>query len=78
MNNVFTDGHSQEAVKNFGAFSHTSGTLSGEYSLAEAEKLLNRKLIMPTGFELNKVYISPSSEITLTLHVDEVNKALHA
>ncbi|QGQ99523.1 hypothetical protein EHS13_34025 [Paenibacillus psychroresistens] len=76
MNNIFTDGRSQEAVNTFGAFSHTSGTLNGEYSLIEAEKLLNRKLIMPQGFDLNKVNISPSSEIILNLHVDEVNKAL--
>jgi hypothetical protein len=76
MNSVFTNGQSQEAANNFGAFTHTSGTLNGEYSLAEAEKLLNRKLILPQGFDLNKVDISPSNEITLNLHVDEVNKAL--
>jgi hypothetical protein len=76
MNSIFTDGRSQEAVNNFGAFTHTSGTLSGPYSLAQAEKLLNHKLLLPNGFDPNKVDISPSSEIILNLHVDEVNKAL--
>jgi hypothetical protein len=78
MDNVFSEGHSEEAINKFGTFSHTSGTINGEYTLPEAEKLLNRKLITPKDIDLsqNKIYISPSSEITLSLHVDEVNKAL--
>jgi hypothetical protein len=78
MDGVFTEGRSEEAINKFGAFSHTSGSINGEYSLADAEKLLNRKFFIPKDWDLNqnKVYISPSSEITLNLHVDEVNKAL--
>lgn len=78
MNGVFTEGRSQDAINKFGIFSHTTGSLNGEYSLADAEKLLNRKLIVPKewNFDQHKLYISPSSEITLTLHVDEINKAL--
>jgi hypothetical protein len=78
MNSVFTEGQSADAINKFGTFSHTAGTINGEYTLLEAEKLLNRKLIFPKDIDLsqNKIYISPSSEITLNLHVDEVNKAL--
>lgn len=78
MNRIFSDGRSEDAINKFGTFNHTSGTLNGEYSIADAEKLLNRKLIVPKDWDLtqHKIYVSPSSEITINLHVDEVNKAL--
>jgi hypothetical protein len=78
MNGFFTEGHSADAINKFGTFSNTTGTINGEYTLPEAEKLLNRKLIFPKDIDLsqNKINISPSSEITLNLNVDEVNKAL--
>lgn len=76
MTNVFMSGGSEEAINKFGTFSHTSGTINGEYELAEAEKFLNYKLLMPNGVNASKIFISPSGEITLKLHVDEVNKAL--
>jgi hypothetical protein len=78
MNTIFTDGESREAVNKFGAISRKSGTINGEYTLKDAERLLNRKLIMPGNFDPNteKVHISASNELTMTLKVDEVNKTL--
>jgi hypothetical protein len=78
MNGFFSDGQTRDAVNKFGSFTQTSGTLNGEYSLQDAEKLMNHKIIVPKDIDLekNKLYISPSSEITFNLHVDEVNKAL--
>jgi hypothetical protein len=76
MNNVLTEGQSKEAINKFGTFTHSAGTTNGEYTLAEVEKLLNYKLILPKGIDSSKIYISSSSENTVNLHVDEVNSAL--
>jgi hypothetical protein len=78
MNGFFADGKSRDAVNKFGSFTQTSGTISGEYTLIDAEKILNRKLVLPKDIDLakNNLYISPSNEITFNLHVDEINKAL--
>lgn len=78
MNNVLSDGKTRESINKFGAFTHTSGTLNGQYTIKEAEQLLQYKLIAPKVFnaEQDKVYLSPSNEITLKLNVDEVNQAL--
>jgi hypothetical protein len=77
-NKVFTDGQSHEAMNKFGAISSKSGTINGEYNFKEAEQLLNRKLIAPSDFAQSneKVNVSASYEVTLTLNVNEVNKTL--
>jgi hypothetical protein len=78
MNTIFTDGESREAINKFGAISRKSGTINGEYTLKDAEQLLNRKLIVPSNFDPNneKVHVLASNDLTMTLKVDEVNKTL--
>jgi hypothetical protein len=78
MNTVFTDGESREAINKFGTISRKSGTINGEYTVKDAEQLLNRKFIVPGNFDQNneKVHVSASNEMTLTLNVNEVNKTL--
>jgi hypothetical protein len=78
MNTAITDGQSRDAINKFGAVSRKSGTISGEYTVKDAEKLLNRKLIVPKAFDQSneKVNVLASNEMTLTLNVNEVNKTL--
>jgi hypothetical protein len=78
MNTVFIDGQSREAINKYGAISLKSGTINGEYTVKDAEQLLNRKFIVPGNFDQNneKVHVSASNEMTLTLNVNEVNKTL--
>lgn len=75
--NQAMDGQARDAINKFGAFTHVSGTVNGQFTVIEAETMLNHKLVIPKEFDqTTKINIIASNEITLNLHVAEVNKAL--
>ncbi|MHA6531948.1 hypothetical protein [Paenibacillus sp. BAC0078] len=66
-----------EEVNKFGAFNTSSGKITGMVPVGALQDKLGFSAL--TGDAINNiksVYVSPSQEITLTLKVDEVNKAL--
>jgi hypothetical protein len=71
-------GETRESFNKFGAFTQTSGKISGEHTADEASKLLGRNIVVPQSpnGKDQKLYISSSNAITLNLHVDEVNKTM--
>jgi hypothetical protein len=81
LNNIFNqvaeNGNMNEAVNKFGAFSNTSGTISGETPLDKISDRLGFNPPAPVEEDVNTtVYVSPSQKLTLTLNVDEVNKLM--
>ncbi|OKP91710.1 hypothetical protein A3844_00890 [Paenibacillus helianthi] len=66
-----------EAVNKFGSFSYSSGTLSGMVPVNALQDKLGYPALTGGAFDkVKSVYINSSQQITLTLKVDEVNKAL--
>ncbi|MCE3200809.1 hypothetical protein [Paenibacillus sonchi] len=66
-----------DAVNKFGSFSYSYGTLNGMVPVNALQDKLG--YAAPTGEAFNhikSVLVNPSQQITLTLKVDEVNKAL--
>ncbi|MCL6604768.1 MAG: hypothetical protein K6T94_18050 [Paenibacillus sp.] len=81
LRNIFTqiteDGDIQESANKFGIFSSSYGSINGELSLDKISDTLGYSPLSTVAADSkNKVRIDPSQEITLNLHVDEVNKAM--
>ncbi|MCZ8511268.1 hypothetical protein O9H85_02185 [Paenibacillus filicis] len=79
FNQFAPDGTTREQINKFGTFTQSSGTQRGQLTLAEAEKALGRKLMVPAEYKedpARTLYVAPSNKLTLQLHVDEVNQAL--
>ncbi|WP_410511108.1 hypothetical protein PaeBR_13425 [Paenibacillus sp. BR2-3] len=77
FNEVTENGDINESVNKFGAFTNTSGTLSGDMTL---DKVADALGFAPPGSVAadagNTAFVNPSQEITLSLNVGEVNNAL--
>lgn len=70
-------GSISENVNQFGTFSNSSGTVGGAVPVDVLKDKLGYAALTGEALgHIKSVYVSPSQKITLTLKVDEVNKAL--
>ncbi|MBW4080830.1 PE/PPE C-terminal domain-containing protein [Paenibacillus sp. S150] len=81
LRNIFyqlgEDGNFNETVNKFGSFSTSYGTVDGEVPVDALQAKLGYAALTGGAFDnIETVYINNSREVTLTLKVDEVNKAL--
>lgn len=71
------NGEINENINKFGDFTHSNGTLNGEFTPEQVkERLGYPQLPVVEQNQIQKAYISPSVTLTLRMHVDEVNKML--
>ncbi|MCM3697971.1 hypothetical protein [Paenibacillus macerans] len=72
-----TPGETFSKDNTFGQFTTRGGTVQGEFTREQAASRLGYQLLSPdlTGGE-EKVYISPSNEITMKMNVKELNQAM--
>lgn len=81
LRNIFTqiteNGDIQESANKFGIFTSSSGLINGDLPLDKISDTLGYSPLSTVVTDSkNTVSINPSQEITLNLHVDEVNKAM--
>lgn len=75
--NGLGDGLEQESINAFGTFTQQSGKTEGQTDLAGAAKALGHKIVVPKDYvETEKIYVSPSNNLTFKMNVNEVNKAM--
>jgi len=77
FNEISNDGSINESTNKFGTFSSKSGAISGEMSVDKISDTLGYKplsKVIPDS--MSTVTINPSQDITLNLHVSEVNEAM--
>lgn len=75
--NQLVPGETLSKDNTFGQFTTKGGTVQGEFTREQAASRLGYQLLPSdlTGGE-EKVYISPSNEITMKMNVEEVNQAM--
>ena len=77
FNQITENGDIKESANKFGVFSNSSGLISGDLPIDKISKTLGYSPISGIVSESkNTVSVNPSQEITLNLHVDEVNKIM--
>ncbi|MFB0845602.1 hypothetical protein [Paenibacillus oleatilyticus] len=78
LNSAFPEGQTKESINKLGAFTNTSGKISGSFEANELSQMLGRSIVFPQDYNAkqDKPYVSPSNTLTLKLNVDEVNRAM--
>lgn len=78
LNSAFPEGQTKESINKLGAFTNTSGKISGSFEANELSQMLGRSIVFPQDYNAkqDKPYVSPSNALTLKLNVDEVNRAM--
>ncbi|MDO3678111.1 hypothetical protein [Paenibacillus ehimensis] len=78
LNSAFPEGQTKENINKLGAFTNTSGKISGTFEVDKLSQMLGRSIVLPQDYDakLDRPYVSPSNTLTLKLNVDEVNRAM--
>lgn len=77
FNQVSESGNFQETMNSFGSFSISYGTVNGTVPVGDLQAVLGTEPMHGQDFAaIHSVEVGPSREISLTLNVDEVNRAL--
>ncbi|PUA38862.1 hypothetical protein C8Z91_12360 [Paenibacillus elgii] len=78
LNSAFPEGQTKESINKLGAFTNTSGKISGIFEVDKLSQMLGRSIVIPKDYDAkqDKPYVSPSNTLTLKLNVDEVNRAM--
>ncbi|MEK8129758.1 hypothetical protein WMW72_17770 [Paenibacillus filicis] len=72
------DGNRREEINKFGTFTRESGPSYGKVTAEQAEAVIGQPLVLPSDFKDSPytLYLSSTDEMTFTIHVDEINKAM--
>lgn len=77
FNQVTDNGSVGEAMNKFGMFTNSTGTISGDYPVEKLEETLGYKPLNSTLLEnVKAAYISNSSELTMNLNIEAINKTM--